>query len=124
MKTLNGIEITHEHSFNLLEGIKDSFHDGDEILSLIDYCEELLADERLDVYPDIEMNGNNIVTFNYENYSDDLICNHLLIKVNTYGVCYTDKVLSYYYIKDDDIFCKEKVSWNVVLEVIKRWHKE
>ncbi len=123
MKTLNGMEITYEHSFNLLEGMKEYFHEGDEILSLIDYCEELLADCRLNVYPDIEMSGSDVVTFNYENYNDNLICNHLLIKINTYSVGYADNILSYYYIKDDDIFCKEKVSWDTVLTIIKKWHK-
>lgn len=124
MNTLNGMEITYEHSFALLEAIKESFHEGDEIISLFDYCEQLLSDSRLDVYPDIELSGCNVVIFNYENYDDELPSyNHLVIKIKTYGLDYDDKILSYYYIKDDITDSNKNVSWNEVLKIIEKWHK-
>ena len=97
MNTLNGMEITYEHSFELLEAIKESFHEGDEIISLFDYCELLLSDDRLDVYPDIEVSGGNAVIFNYENYDEESPSyNHLVIKLETYGLDCDDEILGRY----------------------------
>lgn len=125
MKTLNGTEITYDHVFNLLEAMKDSFHAGDEIISLLDYCKDLLSDSRLNIYPDIELHNCNKITFNYENYNDILgLYNHLVITINTYGINYNDKILSYYYIKGNNTNSDNNISWNDVLKIIKDWYKE
>lgn len=121
MKTINGIEITYEHSFNALESIKKSFHEGEEILTIIDYCQDLLADSRLSTYPDIQISANTIL-FNYENYEDISDVSHLVIKINTYGFNDDDKILSYFYINGEHTQSNATASWEEALDVIRSWN--
>jgi len=123
MKTLSGMEITYEHSFNVLESLKKSFHDGDEFVNVIEYCEDLISDYRLNNYPNIETSADNHITFNYEDYDNaEAMCDHLVIKIKNYGFNYDDKVLSYFYIKGEETHSKGDASWNEVLDVIRKWN--
>ena len=123
MKTLNGTEITYEHSLNALESLKNTHSDGDEFVNIINYCEDLISDDRLHNYPNIEISADKHITFNYEDYDDiKYLCNHLVIKIKYYGFDFDDKVLSYFCIKGEETHSKENVSWNEVLDVINKWH--
>ena len=125
MKTLRGMEITYEHSLSVLESFKESISDGNEFSIVIEYCEDLIDDYRLDYYPTIEKSSDNRITFNYEDYEDsEHICDHLFIKINTYGFNYDDKVLSYFCIKGEETHSKENVSWNEIVSVIDNWHND
>jgi len=123
MKTINGIEITYEHSFDALESIKKSYHEGEEILTMIDYCQDLLADARLVAYPDIQMSANSVL-FNYEDYDNDSDCSHLVIKINTYGFNYDDKILSYLCIKGEKTQSNQEASWNEIVDIIQSWNSK
>lgn len=124
MKTINNKEITYKTSLNLLESMKTSYNEGEEILTMIDYCEDLLSDDRLKIYPSIEISRRNAVIFNYENFNGDFQCNHLVIKINTYGFDYDDKILSYFCINGSDTSSKENVSWNEIIHIIDGWKHE
>lgn len=118
------MEITYERSFDLLESMKSAFHEGEEIITMIEYCQDLLADTRLTAYPSIEIHQHNSVIFNYENYDDKSLCNHLVIKIGTYGIGYDDKILSYFCITGNDTSSAEHVSWNEVIDIIDKWKKQ
>jgi len=118
------MEITYEHSFNLLESMKSDFDEGEEIITIIDFCEDLLSDSRLTGYPLIEINQHNSVIFNYENYDKKSLCNHLVIKIKSYGFGYDDKILSYFCINGNETSSAHQVSWNEIVGVINKWKNE
>jgi len=123
MKKLDGTDITYESSFQALESIKNSFHEGEEIITIIEFCQDMLSDPRLNVYPSIEVSQHNAIIFNYENYENDFLCNHLVIKINDYGFNFDDKVLSYFCIKGVETQSNARISWNEVVHIIRGWNK-
>lgn len=124
MKTLNDKNITYEDSLNSLESIKKLYHEGEEMVTILDYCGDLLSDCRLKEYPSIEIDRRNSIIFNYENFKGDFVCNHLVIKITTYGFDYDDKILSYFCINGNETSSKENVSWNEIIDIIGKWKHE
>ena len=118
MKTMGGIEITYEMTYNLLESLKPRFRDGSTVLNTISYCQDVLSDGRLNYYPDVELLRNNSILFDYELDST----NHLALRIDSYGFDYEDNVISYFYIKGDKTESKSNVSWNDVVDVVNTWH--
>lgn len=109
--------ITYDYCFNVLESLKDSYHEGEEMITMIDFCHELISHPKLKVYPYIEIHQHTIL-FNYENSM-----NHLVIKIESYGFNYDDKILSYFWVKGEQTQTNDAASWNQVLDVIWNWYK-
>lgn len=122
MKTLDGVEITYEMSYNLLESLRPLFRDGAIELNTISYCQDIISDCRLDYYPDIELLRNNSIRFIYDDYSNSKVNDHLSIYIKSYGFDYEDRVLSYYYIKGDKTESKMNMSWNDAVGIVNLWH--
>ena len=122
MRTMDGIEITYEMTYDLLESLKPRFRDGSTPLNTIEYCQDILSDVRLDYYPDVELLRSNTVVFNYECNKELDTADHLALKITSYGFDYDDTVISYFYIKGDKTESKSNVSWNDAVNVVKNWH--
>lgn len=105
--------ITYEDAYNRLESYRNIKN-----YNIIDYCQDILSDIRLKKFPDIDINHGDKITFNYNDY----LGNELIIMIENDGSDYSDKVLSYYYIKNDDIKSKSKVNWNSVIKVINNFN--
>ena len=122
MKTMDGIEITYEMTYNLLESLKPKFREGSTPLNTITYCQDAISDARLDYYPDVELSRSNAILFNYECCKEPNSVDHLAIKIGEFGFDFDDRIVSYFYIKGNKTESKSNVSWNDAVKIVKSWH--
>lgn len=103
--------------YNRLEEMKI---DHPNNISLIEFCQQCLTDDKLEYLPNEVSIHRGKVMFDYEEDNGD----HLMVAFNEELASFESKGIEYYSFKKNSMLSNSQVSWNDMLKLINEWHKE
>lgn len=120
METLISFD-NYNKVYNIIENMKKDYERNDFLLNKLDFCQEIISDERIPYRPNITIEHNNVV-LDYT-LNEDAECDHVAIIIRNAGLGFSDKVLSYIFCKKDEFKTSSLSSWDEAVDIINDFFK-